>query len=84
MALPIFIAGVAIGGLAVVAFNNKAKIAKEVKVGIQKAKDFAKDGLQKAEKFQKNIKKETAVKKTSKPKRKKPKAAKEALDVANI
>ncbi|MDR2635747.1 MAG: hypothetical protein LBC08_02830 [Campylobacteraceae bacterium] len=71
MALPVFIAGVAIGGLAVVALNNRAKIVKEVKVGIEKAKDFAKNSL-----------KETQVVKKSPSKAKKP-VKKEASNAAN-
>ncbi|MDR1554822.1 MAG: hypothetical protein LBS39_02200 [Campylobacteraceae bacterium] len=83
MALPVFIAGVAIGGLAVVALNNKAKIAKEVKVGIKKVRELAKEGLKKAEEFQKSEKKSSNVKKTSKPKAKKPKVVKEAPNVSD-
>ncbi|MDR1285806.1 MAG: hypothetical protein LBJ88_06370 [Campylobacteraceae bacterium] len=83
MALPIFVAGVAIGGLAVIAFNNKAKIAEEVKTGIKRAKDFAKESLQKTEDFQKSVRKESTAKKAAKPKRKGSKTVKEALDAAN-
>jgi hypothetical protein len=53
MALPIFIAGVAVGGLAVVALKNRAKIAEELKGGIEKAKKFAEDSLQKTKESQK-------------------------------
>ncbi|MDR0579236.1 MAG: hypothetical protein LBG21_01345 [Campylobacteraceae bacterium] len=54
MALPIFIAGVAVGGLAIVALKNKAKIAEELKGGIEKARKFAEESLQKTKEPQKN------------------------------
>jgi len=66
MALPVLIAGIAIGGLAVVAFNNKAKIAKEVKSGIDKAKEFAKEGLEKTREFQRGVEKEVKSRKRGK------------------
>jgi hypothetical protein len=53
MALPIFIAGVAAGGLAVVALKNRAKIAKELKSSIEKVKKFAENSLQKTKEPQK-------------------------------
>ncbi|MDR0761688.1 MAG: hypothetical protein LBF13_01415 [Campylobacteraceae bacterium] len=67
MALPIFIAGVAVGGLAVVALKNRVKIAEELKSGIEKAKKFAEDSLQKTKKPQKEMKKANS-KRREKPK----------------
>ena len=54
MALPIFIAGVAVGGLGVVALKNKAKIAEELKGGVEKVRKFAEDSLQKTKEPRKN------------------------------
>ncbi|MDR3177660.1 MAG: hypothetical protein LBT96_01625 [Campylobacteraceae bacterium] len=83
MALPVFIAGIAIGGLAVVAFNNKAKITQEIKQNIQKAKKLAEDSLQKFKEPQKDIKKKGAAKKVNKPRARKPRVAKEAANVTD-
>ena len=42
MALP-FLAGLAIGGLAIVAFNNRKKVKSALECGLEKGKEAAKD-----------------------------------------
>lgn len=50
MALP-FIAGAALGALAVVAFNKREKIFDIAKDGFEKGKEAAEEGLEKGKKF---------------------------------
>ena len=53
MALP-FLAGLAIGGLAIVAFNNRKKVKSALECGLEKGKEAAKDVKEFAtEKFEK-------------------------------
>ncbi|MDR2080471.1 MAG: hypothetical protein LBP54_01085 [Campylobacteraceae bacterium] len=66
MALPIFIAGIAVGGLAVVAFNNREKIAGELQKGVKQAKKTVRKELDEAFKFAEKVKQEL---KPQKPKR---------------
>ncbi|MDR1976763.1 MAG: hypothetical protein LBQ18_07195 [Campylobacteraceae bacterium] len=66
MALPLFVAGLAVGGLAVAAFNNRAKIADEFQKGVKKAKKIARKELDEALEFTQKIKREL---KPQKPKR---------------
>jgi hypothetical protein len=66
MALPLFIAGIAVGGLAVAAFNNRAKIADELQKGAKLAKKAVHKELDEAFKLAKKVKREL---KPQKPKR---------------
>ncbi|MDR2100635.1 MAG: hypothetical protein LBP40_07420 [Campylobacteraceae bacterium] len=66
MALPIFAAGVAVGALAVAAFNNRAKIADKLQKGVKQAKKIARKELDEAFKFAEKVKDEL---KLQKPKR---------------
>lgn len=56
MALP-FIAGVALGALAVVAYNKKDKLIDIAKDSLEKGKELAKDGVNEGKKLIKNGKK---------------------------
>lgn len=47
MALP-FLAGIALGGLVVVAYNNKSALKAKLTKGAQKAKEMAQCGIKKA------------------------------------
>lgn len=74
MALP-FIAGLAVGGLAVYAFNNKKEIKKTLCDSVSKTKEMAKDVKKFTEdKFEKISSKKPEVKteKTSTPKKRAP------------
>lgn len=51
-----FIAGVAAGAVAVVAFNNNKKIRKTVNQSAKKAKEIAKEGYEKTKEFAGDIK----------------------------
>ena len=55
MALPL-LAGIALGSLAVVAFNNKREIKEKLTTCTSKAKDVAKTSLNKTKEFAKEIK----------------------------
>jgi len=56
MALPL-LAGIAVGSLAVVAFNNKDELKEKVDLSAQKAKELAKTGAQKTKEVAKSVKK---------------------------
>ncbi|MDR1007042.1 MAG: hypothetical protein LBL65_00560 [Campylobacteraceae bacterium] len=66
MALPFFVAGLAVGGLAIVAFNNRTKIADEFQKGVKQAKKIARKELDEAFNFAAKVKQEL---KPQKPKR---------------
>ncbi|MDR2789757.1 MAG: hypothetical protein LBB59_02100 [Campylobacteraceae bacterium] len=66
MALPLFAAGLVIGGLAVAAFNNRSKIADELQKGVKQAKKTVRKELGEAFKFAEKVKQEL---KPQKPKR---------------
>jgi hypothetical protein len=55
MALP-FIAGAALGSLAVVAFNNKKEIKERVEASASKVKEFAKKSFKTTSEFAKETK----------------------------
>ncbi|CAD7286747.1 hypothetical protein [Campylobacter suis] len=80
MALP-FIAGAALGVLAVVAFNKREKIFDIAKEGLDKGKDLAEDGLEKGkEVLQKGKKFADEIVKTTK---KRTRRTKEQIEVDN-
>ncbi|MDR0666018.1 MAG: hypothetical protein LBF71_01265 [Campylobacteraceae bacterium] len=66
MALPLFAVGIAVGALAVTAFNNRAKIADGFEKGAKFAKKIARKELDEAFKFAEKVKREI---KPQKPKR---------------
>ncbi|QDF28278.1 YtxH domain-containing protein [Halarcobacter anaerophilus] len=51
-----FIAGIAAGAVAVVAYNNNKKIRKNVNEGAKKAKHLAQEGYEKTKEFAKDVK----------------------------
>lgn len=51
-----FIAGVAAGAIAVVAYNNNDKIKKSVNEGAKKAKTLAESGFEKSKELAKDVK----------------------------
>ena len=51
-----FIAGVAAGAVAVVAYNNNKKIRKNVKQGAKKAQEIAQEGYEKTKEFAGDVK----------------------------
>ncbi|XOB63016.1 hypothetical protein ACMC56_04225 [Campylobacterota bacterium DY0563] len=51
-----FIAGVAAGAVAVVAYNNNKEIRDGVKTGAKKAKQFAEEGFEKTKELTKDVK----------------------------
>jgi len=63
MALPL-IAGIAVGSLAVIAFNNKDEIKEKLSVGAKKAKEGAEIAYEKAKEGAKSAKERLACNKT--------------------
>jgi hypothetical protein len=55
MALPL-LAGIAVGSLAVMAFNNKDELKEKVGSSAQKAKELAQTGAQKTKEVAKSVK----------------------------
>lgn len=63
MALPL-IAGIAVGSLAVIAFNNKDEIKEKLSIGAKKAKEGAEVAYEKTKEVAKSAKEKLACKKT--------------------
>lgn len=51
-----FVAGLAAGAVAVVAYNNNKKIRKTINKGAQKAKEYAKESYEKTKEFAGDVK----------------------------
>jgi len=63
MALPL-IAGIAVGSLAVIAYNNKDEIKEKLSVGVKKAKEGAEIAYEKAKEGAKSAKERLTCNKT--------------------
>jgi hypothetical protein len=64
MALPLFVAGLVIGGLAVAAFNNREKIVGELQKGVKQAKKTVRKELGEAFKLAEKVKQELTPQKS--------------------
>ncbi|MDR1614809.1 MAG: hypothetical protein LBS26_04485 [Campylobacteraceae bacterium] len=75
MALPLFAAGLAAGALAIVAFNNRSKIADKLQKGVKQAKKIARKEIDEAFEFAAKVKSELKPKKPKRTQNRKKRAA---------